>query len=42
VTTTANIETINTSEQEVFTADDLSSTCTGSETGVTGSTTDGC
>ena len=39
VTTTSDIQTVNTSDSEVFTADRISSTCTASETGVTGSTT---
>jgi hypothetical protein len=39
VTSTANIQDINTSEGEVLTADNLSSTCTASEAGVSGSTT---
>lgn len=39
VTSTATIENINTSGDEVFTADGLDSTCTDSESGVTGSTT---
>ena len=39
VTSTSSIQSINTSGQEVFTAAALSSTCTASETGVTGSTT---
>ncbi len=38
VTTTATIDTVNTSQQEVFTADSISSTCTASESGVSGST----
>ena len=39
VTSTATIDDINTSGEEVFTADNLESTCTASESGVTGSTT---
>ena len=39
VTSTATIDSVNTSGQEVFTADNLSSTCTASESGVSGSTT---
>ncbi len=39
VTSTTTIQNINTSGQEVFTADDVSSTCTASESGVSGSTT---
>ena len=39
VTSTATIEDINSSGDEVFTAENLDSTCTASETGVTGSTT---
>ena len=39
VTSTASIDTINTSQVEVFTAANLSSTCTASESGVSGSTT---
>ena len=39
VTSTATIEDINTSEQEVFTADNIASTCTASDTGVSGATT---
>ena len=39
VTSTANIEQVNTSGVEVFTADRVASTCTASEAGVTGSTT---
>lgn len=39
VTSTARIQTVNTSGQEVFTADEVSSTCTATEDGVTGSTT---
>ena len=39
VTSTATIETINTSGDEVFTAANASSTCTATENGVTGSTT---
>ena len=38
VTSTATIEDINTSGDEVFTADNLDSTCTASESGVTGGT----
>ena len=39
VTSTSNIENVNTSGQEVFTAANVSSTCTASEAGVSGSTT---
>jgi hypothetical protein len=39
VTSTATLAPVNTSGQEVFTATSISSTCTASETGVTGSTT---
>ena len=39
VTSTATVETINTSGDEVFTAASASSTCTATEEGVTGSTT---
>lgn len=39
VTSNATIEEINRSEQEVFTADNLASTCTASEGGVSGSVT---
>ncbi|HEV2069901.1 MAG TPA: hypothetical protein VGR26_08920, partial [Acidimicrobiales bacterium] len=39
VTSTATIDTINTSGQEVFTAANASSTCTANEDGFTGSTT---
>jgi hypothetical protein len=39
VTSSTNIQTVNTSGQEVFTAASTSSTCTASESGVTGSTT---
>ncbi len=39
VTSSANITTVNTSMQEVLTAAGLSSTCTASEGGATGSTT---
>ena len=39
VTSTATIDTINTSGQEIFTADNLASTCTASEGEVSGSTT---
>ena len=39
VTTTATLGPINTSGQEVFTATQISSTCTASESGTTGSTT---
>jgi murein DD-endopeptidase MepM/ murein hydrolase activator NlpD len=39
VTSTAEIQTVNATGREVFTAASLSSTCTASESGVTGSTT---
>jgi hypothetical protein len=39
VTSTATIDTINTSGEEVFSADNLASTCTASEGNVSGSTT---
>ena len=39
VTSTATVGPVNTSQQEVFTAANLSSTCTANEAGVTGSTT---
>ena len=39
VTSTASLAPINTSQQEVFTATSLDSTCTASESGVTGLTT---
>ncbi|HEX2191743.1 MAG TPA: hypothetical protein VHH09_00980 [Acidimicrobiales bacterium] len=39
VTSSTDIQTINTSESEIFTADRLQSSCTASETGVSGSTT---
>ena len=39
VTSTTDIQNINTSGQEVFTASQVASTCTASESGVSGSTT---
>ncbi len=39
VTSSSSIQNVNTSGQEVFTATSISSTCTASETGVSGSTT---
>ncbi len=39
VTTSTDIQTINTSQSEVFTAERLQTTCTASETGVSASTT---
>ncbi len=39
VTSSVDIETVNTSGQEAFTADEVTSTCTASDAGVTGSTT---
>ena len=39
VTSSTDIQTVNTSQNEVFTAARLQSTCTATETGVTGSTT---
>ncbi|HWC10199.1 MAG TPA: hypothetical protein VG455_03160, partial [Acidimicrobiales bacterium] len=39
MTSTASLQDVNTSGDEVFTASALSSTCTASETGLSGSTT---
>lgn len=39
VTSSSNIQNVNTSGQEVFTASSVASTCTASESGVSGSTT---
>ena len=39
VTSATTVDTVNTSGQEVFTAANVASTCTASETGVTGATT---
>ena len=39
VTSTTTIQNVNTSQQEVFTATNVSSTCTATQAGVTGSTT---